>query len=117
MPKQIREPSIRQRKVNSLLKQRIALILAEGDFAGLRGIVTVQSVAVTPDLREAKVWFSCVGQSLSETQEILERNVYEIQGQLYRGATMRIVPRIRFLIDPGPETADRLSQVFNKIYE
>jgi ribosome-binding factor A len=117
MPKQIREPSIRQRKINSLLKQRIASIIRGGDFAGLRGMVTVQSVAVTPDLREAKVWFSCVGQSLDEAQKILERHVYEIQGQLYRGATMRIVPRIRFLIDPGPETADQLARVFNKIHE
>lgn len=113
--KKKKETSVRQRKVNSLLQQKISEILIGGDFPDLPGLVTIQSVESTPDLREAKVWFSCVNANPENVLKILNRSLYDIQGQLYRDASMRIVPKVRFIIDPAPLAADHLTRLLNQL--
>lgn len=107
-------PSLRQRKVNSYLQQRISEIIKEDISASLTGLVTITAVEATPDLREAKVWFSVLGQDAEEVLKILSRRIYAIQGELYRGASMRIVPKIKFYIDDTNEFISHLNEVIRK---
>lgn len=113
--KRSKPTTLRQQKINSFLQQKISEIIQTGIFFGLRGLVTISKVEVTPDLREAKVWFSGLNQDNDEVLKILNREIYEIQGQLYKDSTMRIVPKIRFEIDTAPEYSDHINQVLRKI--
>lgn len=113
----LKEPSLRQRKVNSLLQQKIATILQEEEISGLTGLVTIKEVQSTPDLREAKVWFSVFGQDAQEALTALNSNLYGIQGELYQGATMRIVPKIKFYLDESEEYSSHINSVIRKLDE
>jgi ribosome-binding factor A len=116
MDKEAPKPlTLRQKRANSFFRQRVAEIIREEGFSGIRGLVTITRVECTADMRDAKVWFSSVGQEPEEVQKILERHIYEIQGELYRGSTMRIVPKIHFYIDRDLEYASHMEQVFKKL--
>lgn len=101
----------RQAKVNSLLKKEISSYLLNRDFEGIRGLLTITNVDVSPDLEQANVFFSVVGQPSREVAEILKKNIYEIQGMLNRKLIMRKVPRIVFVLDNSGEYAQHIGKL------
>lgn len=110
-------PSLRQRKVNSFLQKKISRIIQELPASDLMGLVTVTDVQVTPDLREAKVWASVLNQQPEEALAILNRHLYDIQGELYRGSTMRVTPKIHFAIDRSGEVTEELNDIFKRLHD
>lgn len=115
MNRPAKNPTLRQRKVSAFLQQRIADIILKANLAGLTGLVTITAVEVTPDLQEAKVWISVFGQKPEQALEFLNKHLYEIQGQLYKKSTMRMVPKITFFLDSSEEFSEHLSEVFRKL--
>ncbi|MEK9180963.1 MAG: ribosome-binding factor A [Patescibacteria group bacterium] len=116
MAKHLGKPeSLRQKKINSVLREKISQIILEERFTGLTGLVTIHAVATTADLREAKVWFSSVGQDPEEVLNILKTHLYEIQGRLYQKSETRIVPKITFYIDSSEEFSSHINQVISKL--
>lgn len=111
------QPSVRMRKVASLLSEKISEILRTEEIEGLKGIVTIREVEVTPDLKEAKVWFTSLGQEIFLVEKILNRHLYSIQGSLYHGASMRIVPKVKFFADTSVEYAAQISGLLDKIHD
>jgi ribosome-binding factor A len=114
-PEPIKPPTLRQRKANSFFQQRISEIILAADFPHLTGVLTITRVECTADMRDAKVWISCVGQPMEDAQKILQRHVYEIQGELYKGSTLRLVPKIKFYIDRDLEYASHMDEVLKAI--
>jgi len=102
-------------KVNSLLKQQIGQILLEESYDDLTGIVTVTRVEVTADLSEVKVYISAVGQETDEVLEILNKNIYEIQGRLNKQLVMRKLPRIAFVPDERSQVAEKINQIMDDL--
>ena len=90
-------------------------MLSDGNFFGLTGMITVSLVETTPDLREAKVWISVFNQDSQEVLKILNQEVYDIQGRLYKGLAMRLVPKVRFVIDHSGEYSDHINQVLKNL--
>ncbi|HLC44482.1 MAG TPA: ribosome-binding factor A [Patescibacteria group bacterium] len=109
-------PSIRQRKVNSFLKRLVSDILRDSDLPGITGLVTVTSVATTPDLREAKIWFSALKQDPDAVLAVLNRGLYEIQGRIYEAMTTRIVPKISFHIDTAPAFSEHIDSLIQQLH-
>ena len=107
--------TVRQDKVNSLLQREISAFLVEYKPEGITGLVTIIGVDVSPDLESAKVFFSVVGQDFEGVAEILQKNIYEIQGELLRKLIMRKVPRITFIPDHSGEYARRISDLIVKL--
>ena len=108
-------PTRRQRKVNSNLQKKISEMLSDGNFFGLTGMITVSFVETTPDLREAKVWVSVFNQDPQEALKILNQEIYNIQGQLFKAFGMRLVPKVRFVIDHSGEYSDHINQVLKNL--
>lgn len=108
-------PSRRQRKISAFLRQQISEVIRAGNFFGLTGLITISLVETTPDLREAKVWFTCLNQDPEEALRILNKEIYEIQGELYNNATIRKVPKIRFVIDKSQEYNEHINKVFRDL--
>lgn len=106
----------RQEKVNSLLQKEIALYLREQDLEELRGIVTIVRVDATSDLEYAKVFFSVIGQEPEEVGQILQKNIYALQGTLNRKLRMRKVPRVSFVYDQSGKYAQRIEKVIKSIH-
>lgn len=112
----LKKPSVRMRKVASVLHERIAQILQTKEIPGITGVVTVRGVEVTPDLREAKVWFTAFNQSSEVVLKVLNRRLYDIQGQLYQDVgSMRIVPKVKFYSDSSTEYAAHIEKLLEKL--
>ena len=101
----------------SLLTEQISEFLRTEEIDGLKGLVTIREVEVTPDLKEAKVWFTSFGQDVFQVEKILNRNLYSIQGFLYQGASMRIVPKVKFFADTSVEYAAEISEIMDKLHD
>lgn len=107
------QPSLRQQKVGSFLAQQISEIVR--NLSDITGMVTISLVEVTRDMRDAKAWFSVMGQDPEAVLKILQRESYFIQGELFRRASMRIIPKVRFYIDHSEEYSSHINQVIKKL--
>lgn len=107
--------STRLEKINSLLQKEIAQYLRDESPEGITGVVTITSVDATADLEYAKVFFSVIGQKPEEVSQILQANIYEIQGTLNRRLSMRRVPRISFVSDQSGEYAANIRRIMRDL--
>lgn len=113
------KPSHRIEKVNALLQQLVGeIILTHVDIYD--ALVTVSKVETSRDLKWAKIWISIVGagdakSSDKKIMETLEKNLYEIQGEVNRRLAMKIVPRLQFFLDTAPRYAQHINELIEQI--
>ncbi|MGH7785647.1 MAG: 30S ribosome-binding factor RbfA [Candidatus Binatia bacterium] len=80
------------------------------------GLVTITEVKVTPDLRHARVYFSCLNDASGHTETLkgLTSAAGFIRSQIARRLNLRVAPQITFEFDPTVERADRLSRLLKE---
>lgn len=105
-------------KINKLIKQELGkIILTDVDFP--RDIIlTITKVDTSADLHYADVFISVLPDEKSiEIKEMIEENIYFIQGRLNRKLFMKPLPRIRFIIDRSGEYVEKIGKIIeeNKI--
>lgn len=110
----LRKKTNRIEKVNSLIKHLLGTILLPY-FKNLKGIVTITKVRASKDLRWAKVGVSVVEGDDAAAINTLNKNIYDIQGELNRNLEMKIVPRISFFLDTSARHAQHISDLFKLI--
>ncbi|MEW6516755.1 MAG: 30S ribosome-binding factor RbfA [candidate division FCPU426 bacterium] len=76
--------------------------------------VTITRAQITPDLREAKVYFLTLdsGEQRSQTQEGLAHAAGFIRHELGRRVEWRVLPELHFIVD---EEAERTEQLLRKL--
>ncbi len=79
--------------------------------------VTVIGVVVTPDMREAKVSVSVLGDDKAKRLSIrgLENSAGFLQQRIADRLDTRYTPRLRFELDKGHENAMAVSQILQQI--
>jgi ribosome-binding factor A len=77
------------------------------------GLVTITGVKVSPDLRHARVYFSCLGDDAQRAQSLkgLTSAAGFIRSQVARRLNLRVAPEINFEFDNSLEQAERLSRL------
>jgi ribosome-binding factor A len=106
----------RIKRVNQLIKEKIADILLKETCFDKDTLVTVQNVDTSKDLRYAKVGISVIPFSKSEdVLKVLEKRAFEIHRELNKAIEIRFIPKIKFEIDTGEEKADRIEKVLREI--
>lgn len=107
----------RQRRVQELLVQEISDILRREVHDPRVGFVTVTDAEVTPDLRQARVYYSVLGSEAEreDTGKALQRAAGFIRSEFARRARMRFVPEIRFAFDTGAERSHRLLTLLEQV--
>jgi ribosome-binding factor A len=95
------------------------------------GLVTVTGVEVSPDLRQATVYYSALGRSNKRgagvvpilepeqrvsTQAALEAAAPHIQATLGRQVRMKYTPALTFREDPSIETGNRIEAIIREIH-
>jgi len=106
----------RIKKINQLVKEKIANILLKEMSFDKNVLVTVQTVDTSKDLRYAKVGISVIPfEKSEEILKILEKQTSRIQRELNRAIEIKFVPQIKFEIDIGEEKADRIEKILKKI--
>lgn len=78
------------------------------------GLVTVINVDVSPDLKNANVYFSSLGDK-KETAKLLDGAKGFIRKELAGAIRMRTIPELKFIIDESYEYGQRIDKLFEKI--
>lgn len=106
--------SVRTKKVASLIKEEISLII-QRNFSGLsEGLITITEVRMSADLRIARVYISIFGPTdvRETTLKMLESNKKEIRLLMAARIRLKYTPELHFHLD---ETLDRVEAINNLI--
>ena len=105
----------RMRRVNESVRE----VVAEG-VGGLRdpriGLITVTGVVVSPDLHDARVYVSVLGNERKRqaTMAVLESARGVLQSRLARELRMKRTPQLAFEYDPSVERGVRMSRLIDE---
>lgn len=104
--------SDRIKRVNQLIKEKVAEILERELSFGKGVLVTIQNVDTSRDLRYAKVGISVMPfEKSEEVLKILKKQTPYIQKDLSRAIRLKFIPKIEFEIDRGEEKASRVEEI------
>src|SRR5258708_3271663 len=80
------------------------------------GLVTITAVTVTPDLRHARIFFSCLGDAARRAQSLkgLTSAAGFVRSQVARKLNLRVAPEIVFELDPSLEQAERIARLLKE---
>jgi ribosome-binding factor A len=109
----------RPERVAHLVQQKLAQLFARGLKDPRVGLVTITGVKMTPDLREARVYWTVHGEM--QVREQTARGIDAARGWLRRevGATLglRLVPELRFTYDEAIDRGDRIERLLREVHE
>jgi ribosome-binding factor A len=105
--------SRRTDRVADALQELIADLLLREIKDPRIGLVTVTAVRISPDLRHARVFFSCLGDDVQRGQTLrgLTSAAGYIRSQVAHKLNLRVAPEIAFEFDPSLEQAERISRL------
>ncbi len=105
--------SRRIEKVSALLHQEVGEYLLRLELPAL---TTISKVDVTPDMKYCKVWVTILGPAgkQQQTLKILKAALPEMQKEINHKFTMKIVPRISFVLDHAEEYASHINELLKK---
>lgn len=110
--------SVRQEKIETLIKEELSLIFLHKIQDPKLGLLTITNVKVSPDIRIAKVYFSILERE--NRQEILDK-INDISGlirsQLAQKIRLRHVPELHFYIDDTMDYVEKMEDIFRKIHK
>lgn len=106
----------RLERVCEVLKREIGIIICRDlDFGPI--LVTVSSVDITPDLKQAHVFVSALGSPGQKRKalEELERNRVQLQTEVAKRVTLKHTPHLYFKIDTAIERGSRVLSIMDEL--
>jgi ribosome-binding factor A len=81
------------------------------------GFITVTHVKVTPDLQQARVYYTTLGDEKArrETERALQRASAFLRRQLGSRLRLRRVPELQFFFDESIERQDRIERILQDL--
>jgi ribosome-binding factor A len=105
-------------RVNSLLQEVIAeVVMREIKDPRIPGLITITRVETTPDLRQAKVFFSVLGPDKEKkiALDILNDAAGFISVTASKKVVLRFFPQLSFKLDDTLEKHQRIDDLLKKI--
>jgi len=106
----------RMRRVNEAVKEVLSAQLAAGLKDPRIGFVTVTGVETSPDLRNARVYVSVLGDEAEREDAIagLRHSRGFLQAQINNELRMQRTPHLDFVYDDTTERAARLTRLIDE---
>ncbi len=107
----------RQKRISELLKEELGrLILREAQDPRLAG-VTVTDVEISPDLSQARVFFSLIGdnEEKEDAREALDHAGGYLRHEIAERLELRRVPQLSFRLDRSIERGQRILDLLYQI--
>ena len=113
MPKE----SNRMNKVNEELKKEISIVISQDlKDPHITGLISVNKVDTTPDLRFARVYVSMIGaKSNKGNLARLKKCSGFIRSMIAKRVNLRITPELIFLFDESIEYGSRIDSILSEI--
>ena len=107
----------RSRRVGDLLQRELAGMIQRRTLESGTGMVTLSSADVSPDLKNATVYFTCLGNSVGNEQvvDILNEYAGEFRHELGKSLKLRTIPHLRFRYDYSLDQANRLTELIDSL--
>jgi ribosome-binding factor A len=115
----------RTARVNEVVREVLAEELERLSDARM-GLVTVTGVEVTPDLRQATVYYSALrpgrgladpeGEEAKETAVALKEAAPHLQSAIGRQVRMKYTPQLVFREDPAMKTGERVDEILRRLH-
>jgi ribosome-binding factor A len=106
----------RMLRVNELVRQTLADEMEHLSDPRLE-LVTITGVDVSPDLRNATVWFAKLGTHDPATGEALAAAAPHLRATLGRQVRLKYLPRLQFREDPAIETGQRVEEILRGLHQ
>lgn len=108
----------RAERVREAIKEILAIELERLKDPGL-GFVTVTEVTLSRDLRNARVYYTVLGEETARasTADAVKRATGHLRAAVARQVRLRYVPQLEFLEDPVPERTRRLDTIIAEIHK
>lgn len=111
-----RERSTRMRRVDTALRQVLAQAIARELSDPRLGFVTITQVESTQDVREAKVYFTCLDRRGAEdARAALDSARGVLQARVARELRTRQTPQLTFIHDTTQEDAVALTRLIDEV--
>ncbi len=109
--------TIRQERVTELLFEELSIMVANELDDPKLSLVSVISVQVSRDLRNAKVFVNHQDEETTRREVLkgLARATPYLRGQLAVRCGLRMVPELNFYYDDTPEKAARVDELLRQI--
>lgn len=107
----------RSRRVAELVQRELAVLIPKYLQDKDTGLVTVSNVDVSPDLKNAKIFITSIGNTIEHDQVAARLNdhVGQFRHDLSRSLILRSVPRLHFAFDHALERANRLTTLIDSL--
>ena len=105
-------------RIAQILRERLSKIFLR-ELADRIGFVTITDIKVSPDLRNATVFYSVLGneEDKKNTAISLEKARGFINSDIGKSLHIKFTPRITFKYDATPANASRVYDILNQIKE
>jgi ribosome-binding factor A len=101
-------------RVNEVLKRELSAIIAR-EIAFEKGLVTINHVDVTSDLKNAHVFVSVLGANGPKVIDELEGRRKTLQSELARHVVLKYTPHLVFHLDDSIERGTRIIEILQEI--
>jgi ribosome-binding factor A len=107
----------RNRRIADQVQREIAAMIQADLDPRRHGLVTVSGADVSPDLRQATVYFTCIGAQMAPAELTRELNgrAAQYRHRLAALLTMRSVPRLQFEFDASVERGSRINSLLESL--
>ncbi len=104
-------------RVADQVRSELAILLAREVRDPGIGFVTMTRVQLTPDLQQARVYYTALGDEKERrsTARALERAVPFLRRQIGSRLRLKRVPALQFVYDESIAGQDRIEQLLNEI--
>jgi ribosome-binding factor A len=104
-------------RVADLIRAELALLLTREVHDPGIGFVTITRVQMTPDLQQARVFYTALGddKARAATAKALGRASVFLRRQIGSRLRLKRVPELEFLYDESIAGQDRIEQLLNNI--
>src|SRR2546423_411995 len=110
-------PSHRMLRVRELLKREIGEILRRELPVNQAGLITVNDVDLSGDLRNAKVFIGFFGSAEQQRSglALLQKNRTRIQNLMAKSVFLKYIPRLHFVMDDSVVRGNRVLAIIDEL--
>src|SRR5688572_5505924 len=108
----------RTERVGDQIRAELATLLAREVHDPGIGFITLTRVQVTPDLQQARIMYTTLGDEKAQTASAraLERAAPFLRRQLGARLRLKRTPELKFIFDGSVAGQDRIEQLLNELH-
>jgi ribosome-binding factor A len=109
--------NLRHERVRELLKREVGEIIRREIPISEAGLLTVNEVGVSSDLRSATIFVGVIGtpEQRKKAASLLDKESKRFQGLVGRAVVLKYTPHLKFVLDESIERGNRVLEILEDL--